>query len=196
MKARFLHRMSQTPHEITDLLQAWARGDQTALEKLVPLVMKELRGLAKSYMRREKPGHVLQTTALINEAYIKLIGQNRVHWQNRSHFYAIAACCMRRVLTDYAKTSQRLKRGGDAQRVSLSAAILSTDQSEELLALDAALSKLVEKDERKSRIVELRYYGGYTVEEIAEMLGISEVTVARDWRLARAWLRREIGGFD
>jgi RNA polymerase sigma factor (TIGR02999 family) len=188
--------MSQSPHEITDLLQAWARGDQTALEKLIPLVMEELRRLAKSYMRREKLGHILQTTALINEAYIKLIGQNRVHWQNRTHFYAIAAQCMRRVLTDYAKTNLRAKRGGSAQHVSLSAAILSTERSEELLALDAALSKLGENDERKSKIVELRYYGGYTEGEIADMLGVSEVTVARDWRMARAWLRRELGGFD
>ena len=178
---------------ITELLQAWAQGDQAALEKLIPLVMGELRRLAKNYLRHEKPGHILQTTALINEAYIKLTAQNRVHWQNRAHFYAIAASCMRRVLTDYAKTSQRAKRGGKAQPVSLSAAILSSEQSEELLALDAALHKLAEKDERKSKIVELRYYGGYTVAEIADILGISEVTVARDWRLARAWLRRQLG---
>jgi RNA polymerase sigma-70 factor (ECF subfamily) len=184
-----------TPQKITDLLQAWEQGDQSALEKLIPLVEIELRRLAKTYMRREKPGHILQTTALVNEAYIKLIGQTRTHWQSRSHFYAIAAQCMRRVLTDYAKTRQRLKRGGDAQPISLSAAILADEQSEELLALDTALPKLAQKDERKSKIVELRYYGGYTVAEIADMLGISEVTVARDWRLARAWLRRELSGF-
>ena len=181
-----------TPQEITDLLKAWERGDLSALEKLTPLVETELRRLAKTYMRREKSGHILQTTALINEAYIKLIGQNRVHWQSRSHFYAIAAQCMRRVLTDYARTNHRAKRGGSAKPVSLSAALLSTEQSEELLALDSALHKLAEKDERKSKVVELRYFGGYTVADIADMLGISEVTVARDWRLARAWLRREL----
>jgi RNA polymerase sigma factor (TIGR02999 family) len=185
-----------TSHEITDLLQAWERGDQSALEKLIPLVETELRRLAKTYMRREKPGHILQTTALINEAYIKLIGQNRVHWQGRSHFYAIAAQCMRRVLTDYAKTRRRAKRGGQAQHISISNAILSTEQSEEMLALDAALHKLAEKDERKSKVVELRYFGGYTVAEISEILGISEVTAARDWRLARAWLRRELDRLD
>jgi RNA polymerase sigma-70 factor (ECF subfamily) len=184
--------MEKTPHEITDLLQAWEHGDQSALEKLIPLVETELRRLAKSYMRREKSGHILQTTALINEAYIKLIGQDRIHWQNRSHFYAIAARCMRRVLIDYAKAAQRAKRGGNAQPISLSAALLSTEQSEELLALDVSLSKLAEKDERKSKIVELHYFGGYTVAEIADILGVSEVTVARDWRLARAWLRREL----
>jgi RNA polymerase sigma factor (TIGR02999 family) len=192
MMARLSRRMEMASKEITDLLQAWERGDHSALEKLIPLVETELRHHAKTYMRRERPGHILQTTALINETYIKLIGQNRVHWQSRSHFYAIAALCMRRVLTDYAKTNLRAKRGGDAQPVSLSAALLSTDKSEELLALDAALHKLTEKDERKSRIVELRYYGGYTVAEIADILGVSEITVARDWRLARAWLRREL----
>jgi len=188
--------MEAGPQEITDLLQAWERGDQSALEKLIPLVETELRRLAKTYMRREKPDHILQTTALVNEAYIKLMGQSRVHWQSRSHFYAIAAQCMRRVLTDYAKANLRAKRGGYAQPVSLSAAILSNEQSEELLALDAALSKLAEKDMRKSKVVELRYFGGYTVTDIAGILGISEITVARDWRLARAWLRRELGAFD
>jgi RNA polymerase sigma-70 factor, ECF subfamily len=196
LMASFFRRMKTTPQEITDLLQAWERGDQSALEKLIPLVEAELRRLAKTYMRREKPGHILQTTALINEAYIKLIGQSRVHWQNRAHFYAIAARCMRRVLTDYAKTSKRAKRGGNAQPISLSAALLSTERSEELLALDAALNKLAEKDERKSKVVELHYFGGYTVADIADILRISEVTVARDWRLARAWLRRELGVFD
>jgi RNA polymerase sigma-70 factor, ECF subfamily len=179
--------------EITDLLKAWERGDQAALERLIPLVEAELRRLAKAYMRRERPGNVLQTTALINEAYIKLLGQRSVHWQSRSHFYAIAAQCMRRVLTDQARANLRAKRGGQAQPISISTATLSTERSEGLLALDAALSKLAAKDERKSKVVELRYYGGYTVEEIADMLGISEVTIARDWRLARAWLRRELG---
>ncbi len=187
--------METTPQEITDLLRAWERGDSSALEKLVPLVETELRCLAKTYMRREKPGHVLQTTALINEAYIKLLGQTRTHWQNRSHFYAIAAQCMRRVLMDYAKTRSRGKRGGVAQQVELSESLLMTvAQSEELLALDEALNRLAVEDERKSRMVELRYFGGYGMEEIAGILSVSETTVARDWRLARAWLRREIPG--
>jgi RNA polymerase sigma factor (TIGR02999 family) len=186
--------MATTPQEITDLLQAWARGEQEALEKLLPLVEAELRRLAKNHLRRERPGHTLQTTALVNEAYIKLVGQNRVHWENRTHFYAIAAQCMRRTLIDYAKTRYRKKRGGNARQVKLSDAMLmSSAQSEELLALDAALKKLATEDERKSKVTELRYFGGYSVEEIAELLHVSEATVARDWRLARAWLRREIG---
>lgn len=184
-----------TQQEITDLLQAWERGDQSALEKLVPAVMRELRRLAKGYMRRESPGHTLQTTALINEAFIKLVGQNRVHWENRNHFYAIAAQCMRRVLLDYAKARRREKRGGEPQQVDLSDAVLmSVAQSDELVTLDAALKKLAVEDERKSQVVELRYFGGYSVEEISSILSVSERTVARDWRLARAWLRREMGG--
>jgi RNA polymerase sigma factor (TIGR02999 family) len=181
--------------EITNLLQAWAQGDQGALEKLMPAVMEELRRLARSYLRRERAGHTLQTTALINEAYIKLAGQNRAHWQNRSHFFAIAAQCMRRILIDYAKTRRRQKRGGMAQQVSLPDHLLmSAEQSEELLALDAALKKLATQDERKSKIVELRYFGAYSMEEIAEILNLSEITVARDRRLVRAWLLREISG--
>jgi RNA polymerase sigma-70 factor (ECF subfamily) len=191
--ARFLRRMEPTPQEITDLLQAWEQGDQSALEKLIPLIETELRRLAKAYMRRERHDHILQTTALINEAYIKLLGQNRVHWQNRSHFYAIAAQCMRRVLMDYAKTRSRVKRGGDAQQIELTeSSLLSMAQSEELLALDEALKRLAIEDERKSKVVELSYFCGYSMEEIAGLLNISEATVARDWRLARAWLRREI----
>ena len=186
--------METTPQEITDLLQAWARGELSALEKLIPLVETELRRLAKSYMRRERPGHTLQTTALINEAYIKLIGQTRVDWQNRAHFYGIAAQCMRRVLMDYARARSRAKRGGDARQIELSeSSPMSLAQSEELLALDEALKNLAVEDERKSKVVELRYFCGYSMEEIARLLDISESTAARDWRLARAWLRREIG---
>jgi RNA polymerase sigma factor (TIGR02999 family) len=185
--------MGTTPQEITDLLQAWERGNQSALEKLIPLVEKELRRLARSYMRRERTDHVLQTTALVNEAFIKLIGQNHVHWQNRSHFYGIAAQCMRRVLVDYAKARSRMKRGGDAQQIELSdASRMSVTQSEELLALDEALKNLALVDERKSKVIELRYFCGYNMGEIAEILNISEATVARDWRLARAWLKRKI----
>lgn len=179
--------------EITDLLRDWEQGRQSALEKLMPLVMGELRRLAKGYLRRERAGHTLQTTALVNEAYLRLAGQNRVHWQNRNHFYAIAAQCMRRILVDYANAHQREKRGGGAHRVELTEAVsMSAEQSAELLALDEALKRLAAEDERKSKVVELRYFGGYSVAEVAEILGISEATVARDWRIARAWLRREI----
>lgn len=183
----------ETPQEITYLLLAWERGDQSAFEKLVPLVEAELRRIAKSYMRHERPGHVLQTTALVNEAYVKLIAQDRVHWQNRSHFFAIAAQCMRRVLMDYAKNRLRAKRGADPLQVELSEAVgMSESQSEELLELDYALSMLAAEDKRKVKVVELRYFCGYSVEETAQLLNVSEATVARDWRLARAWLRRQI----
>ncbi len=181
-------------NEITRLLLAWSDGDRAALERLLPLVMPELRRIAKRYMRQEKSGHTLQTTALINEAFIKLVDQTRVHWQNRTQFFAVAAQCMRRILIDYARTRRRAKRGGDAQQVTLAdAPILSFPQSEELLALDFALNKLARLDERKSKVVELRYFGGLSDEEIAELLGISVRTVARDWGLARSWLRRELG---
>jgi RNA polymerase sigma-70 factor, ECF subfamily len=183
------------PQEITDLLLAWTEGDAAALEKLIPAVIEELRRLARGYMRRERKGHTLQTSALINEAYIKLVGQKQVHWQNRSHFFAIAATCMRRILMDYAKTRQRAKRGGVARQVEISDSMLmSLEQSEEVLAIDAALDRLAIEDQRKSKVVELRYFGGYSMEEIAEILNLSETTIAREWRLARAWLRREIGG--
>lgn len=172
---------------------AWERGDQSALERLVPLVETEMRRIAKGYMRHERPGHVLQTTALVNEAYVKLIAQDRVHWQNRSHFFAIAAQCMRRVLIDHAKNRLRAKRGTDPRQVELSEAMtMSETQSEELLELDEALQKLALEDHRKVKVVELRYFCGYSVEETAKILNVSEATVARDWRLARAWLRREI----
>lgn len=183
----------ETPQKITDLLQAWEQGDQSAFEKLVPLVEVELWRIAKGYMRHERPGHTLQTTALVNEACIKLIGQESVLWQSRSHFYAIAAQCMRRVLIDYAKNRQRAKRGGDLQQVELSEAMtLSQAQSKELLELDEALRQLALVDERKVKVVELRYFCGYSLKEAAALLNVSEVTVARDWRLARSWLRREI----
>lgn len=181
-------------NEITRLLLAWSDGDRAALDHLLPLIMPELRRIAKRYMRRENSGHMLQTTALINEAFIKLVDQTRVHWQNRTQFFAVAAQCMRRILIDYARTRRRAKRGGDAQQVTLAdAPILSFAQSEELLALDSAMNKLAQLDERKSKVVELRYFGGFSDEEIAELLDISVRTVARDWGLARSWLRRELG---
>ncbi len=181
-----------TSQSITDLLQAWEHGDQEALEELMSVVLAELHHIAKNYLRHERPNHTLQTGALINEACIKLIGQNRIKWQNRKHFYAIAAQCMRRVLIDYAKMRKRAKRGMEAQQLSLSDLNISEEKSEELLALDAALKKLAERDKRKSQVVELRYFGGHSVKEVADILDISEITVVRDWRLARSWLRREL----
>jgi RNA polymerase sigma-70 factor, ECF subfamily len=182
-----------SPRNITELLIAWCDGDQSAPEKLIPLVEKELHRIAGRFMRRESPSHTLQTTALVNEAYIQLVDQRETRWQNRAHFFGIAASIMRRILLNYARDRRRFKRGGGAERVSLSeVAIMSEESSEELIALDEALRKLELIDERKSRVVELRYFGGLSVEETATFLKVSPVTVARDWKVARAWLRREI----
>jgi RNA polymerase sigma factor (TIGR02999 family) len=181
------------PSEITRLLIAWSEGDQAALERLLPLIERELHRIARHYMRRENPGHTLQTTALVNEAYFRLIDQRHVRWQNRAHFFAIAAQIMRRILLNYARDRQRVKRGGQAVQVSLSeVAVADEERSAELIALDEALGRLAAIDERKCRVVELRYFGGLSVEETAEVLGVSAVTVARDWKMARAWLAREI----
>ncbi len=181
--------------EITSLLVDWGKGDKAALDKLMPLVEKELRRLAHSYMRHEAPGHTLQTTALVNEAYLKLIDQNRTQWQNRAHFFGIAAQIMRRILLNYARDQRRQKRGGDAIQVSLSeVAVVGLEDTNELIALDEALQRLTALDERKSRVIELRYFGGLDVEETAEVLKVSSVTVMRDWAFAKAWLSREISG--
>jgi RNA polymerase sigma factor (TIGR02999 family) len=178
---------------ITGLLVDWSNGDQTALDKLLPLVEQELHRLAHSYMRREKPDHTLQTTALVNEAYLKLIDQKKTRWQNRAHFFGIAAQIMRRILLNYARDQQRQKRGGKAVPVSLSeASVVCVEKPEELIALDEALKRLATVDERKSRVVELRYFGGLEIDEIAEVLKVSPITVMRDWKFARAWLLREI----
>lgn len=189
-----------TPGNITELLIAWCDGDQSAPEKLMPLVEKNLHQIAGRYMRRENPSHTLQTTALVNEAYIQLVDQRKTRWQNRAHFFGIAAGIMRRILLNYARDRRRDKRGGGVKRVPLSeVAIMSEERSEELIALDWALRKLESVDERKSRVVELRYFGGLSVEETAAFLKVSPMTAARDWKLARAWLRREIergGGLD
>ena len=181
--------------EITGLLIAWSEGDREALERLLPLVERELHRLAHHYMSRENPGHTLQTSALVNEAYLKLCDQTRVRWQNRAHFFAIAARIMRRFLTNYARDRHRDKRGGHAVQVSLSeVAVMSEERSAELLALDEALERLAEFDPRKASVVELRHFGGLTAAETAEVLGVSVVTVERDWKAAKAWLAKEVRG--
>ena len=184
-----------TTHEITNLLNAWGRGDATAFEKLVPLVDRELRRLAHAYMNKERAGHTLQTTALVNEAFKRLIEAGESAWQNRTHFYSIVARRMRQILIDHAREQLTAKRGQRAEHVTLSAAgQLSTEKSQELIILDAALTRLAEIDERKSKIVEYRYFGGFTIEEVAGMLRVSPTTVQSEWRLARSWLRREMTG--
>src|SRR5215208_3799507 len=178
-----------SPPEITRLLVDWSNGNRDALDQLLPLVERELHRLAHNYMRKEDRDHTLQTSALVNEAYLRLIDQKNTHWQNRAHFFGIAAQIMRRILLNYARDRDRAKRGGGRVQVSLSeATVISPQKSEELIALDEALGRLGEFDERKSKVVELRYFGGLTVEEAAEVLKISPVTVERDWSIARAWL--------
>jgi RNA polymerase sigma factor (TIGR02999 family) len=182
------------PQEVSQLLRAWSEGDKAAFDRLMPLVYQELRQMARRYMDRQQAGHTLQTTALIHEAYLRLVDcRQDVPWQNRSHFFAVAATAMRHILVDYARTRQAAKRGGDAFKVSLDEAALAIEpRTTELVALDDALRSLSTFDERKSQVVELRYFGGLTVEETAEVLKVSPETVARDWRLARTWLLREL----
>jgi RNA polymerase sigma-70 factor (ECF subfamily) len=185
--------MTTTPQEVSQLLRAWSDGDQAALDKLMPLVYEELRRMAKRHMDRQGPGHTLQTTALIHEAYLRLVDQKETRWQNRAHFFAVAATAMRHILVDYARTRQAAKRGGEAVVVSLDeAAVASDERAAEMAALDDALEGLAAFDRRKCRVVELRYFGGLSVEETAEVLKVSRETVARDWRLARTWLLREL----
>lgn len=186
---------TRSSREVTQLLVAWSGGDTSALEKLMPLVYQELRRLAKRYMAQERPGHTLQTTALVNEAYLRLVDWKEVRWQNRAHFFGVAAQMMRRILVDFARSRQYAKRGGGAVQVSLDeAAAFSTERGADLVALDDALKSLAAFDERKSRVVELRFFGGLSVKETAEVLKVSEETVMRDWKLAKVWLMREIGG--
>ena len=186
--------MTPAPHEITGLLVAWGGGDESALERLIPLVYDELRQLAHRYMSRERPGHSLQTTALVNEAYLRLVDWKEVQWQNRAHFFAVSAKMMRRILVDFARDRQYLKRGGGALQVSLAEASAFTDcRSSDLVALDEALTALTEMDQRKGQVVEMRFFGGLSVKEVAEVLKVSEETVMRDWRLAKVWLFRELG---
>lgn len=180
---------------VTELLIAWSDGDSSALERLIPSVEVELRRLARYHMRRESPAHTLQTTALINEVYLKLVDQTHAHWHNRAHFFSIAAQMMRRILVDYARRHMRDKRGGGAADLSLDeAAFMTRERSSELIALDEALDRLSKLDAQKARIVELRHFGGLSVKETAEVLKISEVTVMRHWGLAKSWLRREVRG--
>lgn len=185
--------------EVTSLLKAWSQGDASALERLTPLLYEELRRLAHGYMRHERAGHTLQTTALVNEAYLRLVDVKQVAWHDRAHFLAVAARAMRRVLVDAARTRASIKRGGQAERVSHSTAIdfdqfptTQSDRAAELCALDDALTTLEQMDARRVRVIELRFFGGLSVEETAEVLKVSAQTVMRDWRIARAWLAREL----
>jgi RNA polymerase sigma factor (TIGR02999 family) len=187
--------MIPAPHEVTQLLVAWGDGDQSALDKLMPLVYDELHGLAHRYMAQERPEHTLQTSALVNEAYVRLVDQRNVHWQNRAQFFGIAATLMRRILVGYARSRKRVKRGAGAFQISLDeAAILSQERAADMVALDDALENLATVDKRKSHIVELRFFGGLSIDETAEVLKVSPGTVMRDWTLAKAWLLREVMG--
>jgi len=185
--------MAPSPQQVTQLLVAWGGGDRAALDELMPLVYEELRRLAHHYMSRERAGHTLQTSALINEAYLRLVDQKNINWQDRAHFFGIAARLMRQVLVEYARKRRYAKRGGEARRVPLDEAmIVSEERAADVVALDDALKSLAEIDPRQSQIVELRFFGGLSIEETAEVLGVSPGTVMRDWTLAKAWLRRAI----
>src|SRR5437588_713163 len=184
--------MTPTSHEVSQLLVAWGNGDKTALDQLMPLVYDELHRLAHQHMRRERPGHTMQTSGLVNEAYLRLIDQKRVHWQNRAHFFGIAARLMRQILVDEARRRSYAKRGGGAIQLTLDEATVTQEQSANVIALDDALKGLEQIDSRQSRIVELRFFGGLSIEETAEVLKVSPGTVMRDWTLAKAWLRRQM----
>ena len=179
--------------DITELLVAWTNGNQAARDRLMGVVYDELHRLAHRYMRRESPGHTLQTSALLNEAFVRLVDQKNVQWQNRAHFFAIAAQMMRRILVDYARSRNYAKRGGGARAMSLDEALIVSDaRNEEVVNVHEALERLTEFDARKGQIVELRFFGGLSIEETAEVLGVSPGTVMRDWTLAKAWLRRDM----
>ena len=185
--------MGEGSSQVTRLLQLWSGGDEFALEELAPIVLQELHRLAHRYMSGEKKGHLLQTTALINEAYIRLTGLEKMDWQNRAHFYAVAAQMMRRILVDFARSQKSLKRGGEARRVAIEdIPLASEDPDLNLVALDDALHRLSTVDERKCKVVELRFFGGLSVIETAQVLNVSPDTVMRDWRLSKVWLRREM----
>jgi RNA polymerase sigma factor (TIGR02999 family) len=184
--------VAPSPKEVSRLLIDWGNGDQAALDELIPLVYDELRRLAGSYMRRESQDHTLQTSALVNEAYMRLVDQKNVQWQNRAHFFGVAAQLMRRILVDHARSRSRVKRGGGIQMVSLADQAGVSKEAAEVIALDDALTNLAEMDQRKSQIVEMKFFGGLTTEEVAEVLKITTRTVEREWRKARAWLNRAI----
>ena len=185
--------MAAAPQEVSQLLVEWRNGDQQALDRLMPLVYDELRRIAGRYMKRERSEHTLQTTALVNEAYLRMVDQKNVDWQNRAHFFAVAASVMRHLLVDHARARGRVRRGADPQQVSLDeAALVSEQKGEEMIALDEALTKLAAIDARKVKIVELRYFSGLSAEETATVLGVSEITVKREWLKAKAWLYREL----
>ena len=184
---------ARSPHDVTQLLERWSKGDQDALDQLMPLVYDELHRLAGAYLRRERREHTLQPTALVNEAYLKLIDQRNARWQNRAQFFGVAAQLMRRVLVDHARAYHAAKRGGPRHNISLSNAHRFGDEPDlDLLALHEVLERLAEIDGRQSRIVELRFFGGLTIEEAAEVMEMSHATVEREWKMARAWLRREL----
>ena len=184
-----------TQSELTNLLDDWKQGDPSALEKLTPLIYDELRRIAHRYARRERNGHTLQTTALINEAYVRLAGNESPDWQNRQHFFAVTAQVMRHILIDHARRRRALKHGGDGQQVSMSVAeAMTNERAAQLIALDEALAELAAFDSRKSEIVQLRYFGGLSLEETAKALGVSLMTVRRDWRAAKAWLYKAVNG--
>lgn len=186
--------LTPSPQQMTQLLQAWGQGEDAALEKLIPVVHQELRRLARRYMFRERAGHTLQATALVNEAYVKLLGCQNMDWQNRAHFFAISAQVMRRILVDSARARGYQKRGGGIPKVTLDECLIGPkEKGKDLVALDDALQALARFDFRKSRVVELRFFGGLSAEETAEVLKVSPDTVLRDWRLAKAWLAREMG---
>jgi RNA polymerase sigma factor (TIGR02999 family) len=185
--------VSALPEEITQLLLNWNRGDEAALDRLIPLVYPELRKLARRYMARQSPDHTLQTSALINEAYLRLVDQQAVEWRDRAHFFAAAAQMMRHILIDHARSHGYAKRGAGSQHIPLEdVSVASQERAAQLVALDEALTRLQELDGRKSKIVELRFFGGLTVEETAEVMNLSPITIKRQWRSARAWLQSEI----
>ena len=189
-----MNKNEREASEITGMLREWSDGKPEALDKLLPLVYDELHRQAASLLRKERPGHTLQTTALIDEAYLKLIDRRDVNWESRTHFFAVAAQAMRRILVDYARAKHREKRGGDNIKLSLEDATLiaTKEKGVDLIALDEALNKLAERDEQQARVVELRYFSGLSLEETAEALHVSRATVARDWEAARAWLHRQL----
>jgi RNA polymerase sigma-70 factor, ECF subfamily len=185
--------MTASPDQISQLLARYSNGDQAALDQLMPLVYGRLRKMAKRYMRAQPIGHTLQTTALLHEAYLKLVGQEEKGWQNRAHFFGVAAQAMRHILVDYARARHAAKRGGEALEVSFDeAAVITTERAAEVVALDDALHLLANLSPRQSRVVELRYFGGLSVKETAEVLRVSVETVKRDWRMAKVWLLREL----